>query len=58
MSVCVLHVESKIAGQTHHMLEGNLLEWVQGRRYWVQWVELSTAGEAQHMAEHCDDTVN
>lgn len=38
-----------------HMLEGNPLEWVQGRMYWVQWVGLSTAEEAPHM-EHCDDT--
>lgn len=39
-----------------HMLEGNLLEWVQGRMYWVLWVGPSTAEEAPHTEEHCDDT--
>lgn len=43
--------------ETHHKVQGSPLDWVQHRRYWVQWAGLSTVEEALHTEEHCDGTV-
>lgn len=39
-----------------HKVQGSPLDWVQHRRYWVQWAGLDTVEEALHTEEHCDDT--
>lgn len=39
-----------------HKVQETPLDWLQHRRYWVQWAGQGTVEEVPHTVEHCDDT--